>query len=76
MNHGDSSRDLLGMVTSRDPKSKAIGDLQRSGIKRSRLESPGILNKLSFICYFQLGVRNRIPNAYLRCILDHRYSTF
>ena len=49
---GDSSRDLLGMVTSRDPKSKAIGDLQCSGIKRSRLESPGILNNLSFICYF------------------------
>ena len=25
----------------RDPKGKVVGDLQRSGIKRSRIESPG-----------------------------------
>ena len=38
---GNSACDLLGMVSSSDPKSKANRDLQRSGMKGSRLESPG-----------------------------------
>ena len=32
---GNSAGDLFGMVSSRDPKSKVVGDLQRLGIKRS-----------------------------------------
>ena len=37
---GDSSRDLFGMVKTW-PFQGVVGDLQRSGIKKSQLESPG-----------------------------------
>ena len=32
---------FCGMARKRDPNSKVVGDLQRLGIKRSRIESPG-----------------------------------
>ena len=38
---GDSMRDRFGMVSSRDPF-KWLSDLQRSGMKRARIESPGV----------------------------------
>ena len=38
---GNSAGDLFGMLSSRDPNSRVVSDLQRSGIKRSRIELPG-----------------------------------
>ena len=41
---GDSSRDLFGMVSSRDPFKGLLLTSNVWGIKRSRLESPGLYN--------------------------------
>ena len=46
---GNSAGALFGMVSSRDPFKGDDSDLQRTGIKRSRLESPGS----QYICFFE-----------------------
>ena len=55
-------RDLFGMVSSRDPNSKANRDLQRSGIKRSRIESPGSwFSFFSRVNQFRLSFKKILP---------------
>ncbi len=59
------SHDFYGMVSLRDPFGKVIGDLQRLGMKRSRLESPRARQNLKFMsCLFRFCLQklsNRIP---------------
>ena len=49
--------DLFGMaVSSRDPNSRVVGDLPRSGIKRSRIESPGCFLFMLFLFVFLVRI--------------------
>ena len=49
--------DLFGMaVSSGDPNSRVVGDLPRSGIKRSRIESPGCFLFMLFLFVFLVRI--------------------